>query len=180
MNTVLTFKNLLEIVGKKGSLTHSTYDEGLDCFSGAFVFNNSYADRYHVQVITTDSNESLTHSILAIRFEDFKDCNYYLWLNPVVLDEYRAEIDIYNEKLGIKESLPKLILLDVIEDIEGKITAAYNDEEYDRRVMIQLDLDDETKEILYSAAEASGLTIDEFFEEWLTEFIKSELRKDSE
>ena len=63
--------------------------------------------------------------------------------------------------------------LDVEEDLVEKATAIVNGREYDKRVMMQLDLDSDLEMAIYRNAHQLDMTVNDYIQMALVEMIKS-------
>ena len=108
-----------------------------------WVFKNDNAECF----ITYDD---ITYDLHDISINSIKNSNRY---------QYRK-----NEKADIDNDA---IQLDVYLDILEKATAIWRDEPFDTRVMMELDLDEETIELMNKMASDRGITVDELVEQAL-------------
>lgn len=98
----------------------------------------------------------------------------YKWHNPDYLTQYQDEAKSRNviwDKLGEDHAWA---ITDCYDDILDKIVKILAGEEYDKRVVLSLDLDEDLRDKIQAAADLDGITIDEFFERLLTRIINEQ------
>jgi len=95
---------------------------------------------------------------------DYRNNREYRWIHPDYRDAYKEEA--VERNVDSEQSLDdrKFIDLEVAEDILEKARAIFKGEDYDTRVIIQLDLDEETELLLMRAAHALDITVNQFVE----------------
>ena len=108
--------------------------------------------------------DTQTHTVYQMEAWDYKNSREYRWLNPDFKDAVEAEAK--NREVDFNESIDfrKFIDLDVEEDMLEKATAIYSNKEYDNRIMVTLDLDDESKTLLMTLAHEADMTLNKYVE----------------
>lgn len=103
-----------------------------------------------------------TAEVYEMQAWDYRNNREYRWIHPAYKDEYMSEA--FDRAVDPIQSLDdrKFIDLDVAEDILEKARAIFKGEDYDTRVIVQLELDEETELLLMRAAHAKDMTVNEF------------------
>jgi hypothetical protein len=123
----------------------------LDCDSNP-------VNKYAVSAVfdTTDQR------VYSIEAWDYTSDTYYRWLDPEYKKAHKKEC----KKRGVNHKLASddktFTDLDVAEDILEKINAIVNEREYDKRVSIPVDLDDDTMLKLMKMAHEADMTFNDF------------------
>jgi len=132
-------------------------------------WNNKHSDGGVSMSLIFDSQ---TQIVYQMEVWDYTNNREYRWINPDYKDSIQLEAK--NRGINLCESIEfrKFIDLDVEADILEKATAIYSGKEYDTRVMVELDLDDETKIALMTMAHETDMTLNNFVEHILRVEIK--------
>lgn len=105
--------------------------------------------------------DSKTREIFEVTVYDYHRDNFYRWFAPGYHELYRNEAKarsvIENEVFDNK----KFCDLEVEEDILEKLTAIMNNEPYDERVLIPLNLDNSTLLRLFKMAHEQDITFND-------------------
>lgn len=101
----------------------------------------------------------------------------YRWINPQFLEAHNTESTErgVDPKIYIDEE--RWIDCDLEEDIVDKISTFFRTGTYDERILVPLDLSDESIKALKDLAEKEGKTIDEIVNNILEDIIKSHQNK---
>ena len=102
---------------------------------------------------------------------DYGTKRYYRWINPDYIDEVAAESEERNISFENAIDDINFIDLDVADDILEKASAMVAGEEYDTRVQISIEMDDD---LLFSAmkfAHEADITLNQYIEQILSEEI---------
>lgn len=104
--------------------------------------------------------DTQTQEVYQIYMVDEKNDTRYIWFNPLYRDAYFAEA--YERKLNPLEYADDLEYyeLGVLEDILEKITLFYSDKEYDRNILVPIDIDDDLYAELSALATAENITVE--------------------
>lgn len=130
--------------------------------------SEGYGGTYSISAIF----DSQTQQVYAIEVWDYSRDKEYRWIDLDYVKDHKK----YSKKMEVdhRESLDgrNYIDLELPEDILEKANALVNGEEYDDRVQVPLDLDDETVYNLMKEAHKRDLTLNEFVEFLLKEEIE--------
>ena len=131
-------------------------------------FYNEYAA---AKVVFNRANQEVIEISVASE-SDAREQNAYRWINPDYLEEIQAEAE--RRGLRHKEALEGLdyIELDVIADLLEKAVAMLADEEFDKRVDLPLDLDEDLLMKLFRTAHEQDITLNQLMENILKAAIK--------
>ena len=101
----------------------------------------------------------------------------YRWIDLDFIEAYKEESKNRNIDWMRMSEETTWATTDCFDDIIDKVTKILAGEEYDTRVVVTLDLDEDVKELIERAASLEGITIDEFIEKALRAVIEKEDRK---
>jgi hypothetical protein len=120
---------------------------------------------------------SVDQTVFEITAWDGPNSREYRRINPDFLDAYKKESK--SRKIKFRESIDgrKYIDLEVEEDVIEKVSAIVAGKDYDTRVMIPLDLDDETELLLYKQAHLADMSVNDFVADILTNYIELRRKK---
>jgi len=143
----------------------------LDSWSGAW--NNS-TEGYTISIVF----DNITQTVYQIEAWDYNRSRAYRWTNPKYKDAHDNEAK--ERRIDPQEAWDdvKFVDLDVKADFLEKARAIVAGEEYDTRVQIELDLDDDLMFFAMKAAHEQDITFNQFMEELLKSRIK-ELENES-
>lgn len=105
-----------------------------------------------------------TAEVYEVTAWDYKNNREYRWINPDFLQDYKDEFASRGIDFSHSFDDRKFIDLEVVEDILEKTKAIMNGEDYDTRVIIQLELSSQEEMLLMRAAHAADVTVNEFVE----------------
>jgi hypothetical protein len=160
---MLTVKQWLEIVnyrvtegGEYNPMLYSQHAYSLTSWNGVSGVGSHSLD------IVFDTE---TQEVFEATIHDGANNRAYRIVNPAYLDRKQSEIawgDV------------KYIELDVVEDFVEKATAIVAGKDYDTRVMMEFDLDQDLELEMYRNAHRLDITVNEYIERALNELIKKE------
>jgi len=111
--------------------------------------------------------DTKTQMVYQMEAWDYTKNREYRWVHP----DYREAIEAEAKRRGVDhaESIDgnKFIDLEVPEDVLEKATAMVNGEEYDTRVIVPLDLDNDQMFMLMKLAHESDITLNQYVEKIL-------------
>ena len=118
--------------------------------------------------------DTKTQTVYEVTVHDFTNERAYRMINPKYADAHAQEastrsIDMNNAWDGVD-----YIELDVEEDFAEKATAILNGQDYDTRVMMQLELDGELEMAIYRNAHRLDMTVNDYIHTAIIELIKKE------
>ncbi len=116
--------------------------------------------------------DTKTHFVYEMQAWDGPNKRQYRWIHPDYLKAYKEESKARHLKWKESYDGNKFINLDVEEDILQKATAIFNGEDYDTRVMCELNLDKETLLLAMTMAHEADMTLNQYIEHILREEIK--------
>lgn len=105
-----------------------------------------------------------TAEVYEMQAWDYRNNREYRWIHPDYREAYKDEAE--DRGCDGDQSLDdrKFIDLEVSEDILQKARAIFKGEEYDTRIVIQLNMTEEEELLLMRAAHAKDMTVNEFVE----------------
>ena len=133
------------------------------------------SDYAHVSVIFSTINQEVYEAEICIKRDAYKeDMRPYRWLNPDTKDAMIDEAKKRKVKYRKAWDDVKYIDLDLEVDFLEKAKAIFNGLDFDTRVLMEVDLDDETLLKLAVEAHKRDITINKYIEEVLQAFIDKE------
>lgn len=105
-----------------------------------------------------------TKELREITMHDYKLNNSYRWTDPKFQEARQIESFKYNVDDKVAYGMVKFIDVEVAEDILEKITDAYNDVEYNDKIIVPLDISDKDFLTFAKAAHELDITFNEFVE----------------
>lgn len=139
---------------------------GWNCFGidSYFLNSDSVDDLYSAQCVF----DTKTQEVYQITMWDNAREHHYIWNNPLYKQLYFEESTSRNcNPLEAIDNI-QYTELEVLEDIIEKITALYKGEEYDTRISIPIDIDDELYDQLVELAKEQNITVEDLIAEALT------------
>ena len=131
------------------------------------------SDYAHVGVVYNTKTQTVYQAEVSVKRDMWAtDSRPYRWLNPLTKDAYMEEASTRNVDPNQAWDDVKWIDLETPEDFLEKATAIFNGEEWDDRIQVPLDLDDDL--ILHLAMEAHkrDITLNKMVEVILQEVIE--------
>ena len=130
------------------------------------------SDYAHVSVIFSTINQEVYEAEICIKRDAYKeDMRPYRWLNPDTKDAMIDEAKKRKVKYRKAWDDVKYIDLDLEVDFLEKAKAIFNGLDFDTRVLMEVDLDDETLLKLAVEAHKRDITINKYIEEVLQQFL---------
>ena len=116
--------------------------------------------------------DTTTQEVYQMEAWDFANRRSYRWINPDFIEAIKAESKERN--IDFKQSIDneRFIDLDSIKDILEKATAISNGEDYDTRVILELDFNEDELFDMMKMAHEMDLSFNKFVEHILAEAIK--------
>lgn len=161
---MITFQDFLRVI-HDDETTNDSYL--FNCFGKNAVlsewWNKKHDGGYSISVMY----DTRTHVVYTMEAWDYDNDREYRWIHPGYKEAYFAEFD--KTSIGALWSADdrEYIDLDVAADILEKAKAMYENQPYDTRVMIEVDLPDETLFGVMKMAHEADLTLNEFVEKIL-------------
>ena len=142
-----------------------------DCFGPNARFLDRSDDDYHVSAVF----DNRTHQVYEVSISSTYDGDVrYRWIDLNFINDYKAEAENKGTRWDQFCDDMNWHLTDTYEDILDKVECILNGREYDKRVVLSLEFDDDVKEMIQQAADIQGITIDEFIERALKAVIEEE------
>jgi predicted HicB family RNase H-like nuclease len=140
---------------------------GWSCFSpDARWLDSDHLDFYSANIVFDGPD-----NVYIAEVHDYKNERSYIWFNPEYKELYFAEA----AKRGIDPLMSyddkKFIELDVPADYIEKCTAIVAGNEYDTRIQIELDLEDEFLFAAMTEAHLQDITLNQYIEKALRYYI---------
>jgi len=146
---------------------------GWNCWDNA-RFMDYESDYAYVGVVFNSKTQIIYVAEVSCKSEMFpNEPKPYRWLNPVSKGAYLAEAT--KRKVDPNQAWDdvKWVDLETEEDFLEKATAIFNGEEFDTRIIVPIDIDDETLMQLSRAAHERDITLNKMIELALQEVIDS-------
>lgn len=164
----MTLKDFLDAVNYRITEGSKYY---WDCYPDAhqlsaeihLPMDNNYAD------ITFSTVDQRVYEVTA---SDNINNRFYRWIDPEFREAHNAEAKRKGFDPFIVFDSERYTDLEVEEDILEKLRAIVTGEEYDTRVQIPLTLPDEDLLLIFKAAHASDMTLNQFVEQACREALK--------
>lgn len=164
---MITLKQFLETVEYR-------ITEGSD-----YLWNCYGPDSYRLDVsnniIGTNAEiifDTKTQIVYEVCVFDETNSRAYRIINPDFKKKHNKESKKRNVNSDIAWDDVNFIDLETDEDFLEKMTAIISGEEYDTRVSIPIDMTDSQLALVARAAHEADITLNEFFERALTEYVK--------
>lgn len=126
----------------------------------------------HVSVIYNTTTQEIYQADVSLKTDAWaQDERPYRWTNPLYKDAYLAEAKQRNIDPDDAWDNVKWIELEVAEDFLEKATAIFNGDEWDTRIQVPLDLDDDLILNLAMEAHKRDITLNKMVEIVLQEAI---------
>jgi len=120
--------------------------------------------------------DTKTQTVYQMEAHDYANRRSYRWTHPDYIVEFKKEVD---KKIGKKEDMAyddvKFTELDVHEDMLKKANAIVRGEEYDTRVTVPVDLNDDELFTLMKLAHERDITLNKLIEDILQKVIDRDL-----
>ena len=117
--------------------------------------------------------DTKTQTVYEVTVHDFTNDRAYRIINPEYAKAHAEESSIRSVDMNEAWDGVDYTDLDVEEDLVEKATAIVNGREYDKRVMMQLDLDSDLEMAIYRNAHQLDMTVNDYIQMALVEMIKS-------
>lgn len=153
---MITIKEFLEAVGYQ--VTGGS-EYGWKCYGPNARYLDSDSDSYSASIVF----DTVTQVVYETEIWDNELERSYRWIHPDFIKAVKKECKKRKIKYKIAIDDRKYIDIDVEADILEKTTAIVRGEEYDERVMIELDIPDDELLLVARAAHALDITLNEFF-----------------
>ena len=130
------------------------------------------SDFAHVSAVYNTRTQNIYEVTISIKPDAWsKDARPYRWLNPLTKDAYVAEAEKLKNDPSIAWDGVKWIDLETEEDFLGKAKDMFNGDEWDSRIEIPLDLEDDLVLFLALEAHKREITLNKMVEVILQEVI---------
>ena len=140
-----------------------------NCYgSGTIWIDSNKGTRFDVSANFSNT----TKEIREITLHDYKLNNSYRWTDPKFKEARHIESFKKNVDDKVAYGVIKFIDVEVSEDILEKITDAYNDVEYNDKIIIPLDISDKDFLLFAKAAHNLDITFNQFVEKAIKEAVE--------
>jgi hypothetical protein len=116
--------------------------------------------------------DKTTQEVYQMEAWDYANRRSYRWINPAYIDAIKAESKKRNIIFEQSIDDEKFIDIDSVKDMLEKATAISNGEEYDTRVTIELNFDDDELFLMMKMAHEMDISFNKFVEHILTDAIE--------
>jgi hypothetical protein len=171
---MITLKRWMELVNYR--ITEGS-DYGWNCYGNdaysLSFWNGIHGDGGFSSNIIFDTKNQKVYEVDVC---DYTNDRAYRLIDPEYASAYRKESsERTTEFFDVEEAWEgvRYINLEVEEDFIAKADAIVNGNEYDARVMVPVDLDDNTLMKLFTMAHEQDITLNQLVENILTELISS-------
>lgn len=132
------------------------------------------SDHAHVSAIYSTVNQEIYEIEVCAKSIEDNNIPPYRWLNPDYIDDMISESKKRKVKYRTAWDDVKYIDLDLEQDFFEKCVAIFNGVDFDKRVQMEIDMDDETLLTLAKGAHSRDITINKYIESVLQDYIDSE------
>lgn len=146
-------------------------EHGWTCWDDARYLDYE-SDYAHVSVVYNTKTQTVYQAEVSVKRDMWStDSRPYRWLNPLTKDAYMVEASTRNIDPNQAWDDVKWLDLETPEDFLEKATSMFNGDEWDERIVVPLDLEDDL--ILHLAMEAHkrDITLNKMVEVVLQEAI---------
>jgi hypothetical protein len=146
-------------------------EHGWTCWDDARYLDYE-SDYAHVSVVYSTKTQTVYQAEVSVKRDMWStDSRPYRWLNPLTKEAYMVEASTRNIDPNQAWDDVKWLDLETPEDFLEKATAMFNGDEWDERIVVPLDLEDDL--ILHLAMEAHkrDITLNKMVEVVLQEAI---------
>ena len=162
-----------------------TLKDYMECISYRITEGNEYMwNCYGPNAYSLDSGSSYGENTVSVVFDkvtqevyqmeawDFANRRSYRWINPNYIDAIKSESK--NRNINFEQSIDneKFIDIDSDADMIEKATAIANGEEYDTRVTLELNFEDDELFLMMKMAHEMDITFNEFVTHILEDSVK--------
>lgn len=152
---------------------------GWNCYPNA-RFLEYESDYAHVSAVFDSQTQTIYEIEVSVKQEWYEDSKPYRWLNPNTKDLMIAEAKKRKVKYRKAWDDVKYIDLDLEQDFFEKCVAIFNGQKFDKRVQMEVDLDDDTILLLAKEAHKRDITLNQMIEEILKKLIDERELKEFE
>lgn len=154
---------------------------GWNCYPSARYL--SYESEFaYVSVLYSTKTQQIYEADVSIKavnwFDEDKDMRPYRWLNPAFKDAMIAEAKKRNVKWKKAWDDVKWIDLETEEDFLEKARAIFHGEDFDKRVQVPIELEDDVMLTLCMEAHKRDITLNKFVEEILQNLIDNSKKEE--
>jgi hypothetical protein len=113
--------------------------------------------------------DTKTQFVYQVEAWDYGRAHEYRWIHPGYIESHAAEA--ISRGVDYQQSFDdsKFTDIELPEDIMEKLTAIVAGEDYDERIVVQLDLDDDNRILLMEMAHEADLSLNQYVEHILRE-----------
>lgn len=165
---MLTIKNWMNVVNYRIS-EGSTY--GWKCY-GENAHSLSSWDQKYNGVSSEIIFDTVTEEVYEVSVCDYSKNRAYRYINPKYADMQKSECDDRKVKYECAWDDVNYTDLESVDDWMQKAEAIMNYRDYDDRVQIEVDFDDDTLKQLFLEAHKRDITLNKLIEEILQEEIR--------
>jgi hypothetical protein len=166
----MTLKDLLKALDYKIS---GGSDYQWDCFGINARFLDFESDYGTASVVFDSENQTIYVAEVWVKGYDNNN-SPYRWFNPDYKDAYTAEAKQRKVKWRKAYDDVKFIDLELAEDFFEKASAIMNGVDFDKRILVPLNLDDDLMLELCMQAHKRDITLNQLVEEILTTLIEQD------
>jgi hypothetical protein len=129
---------------------------------------DSQTEDYTINVVF----DKLNQTVYQLEAWDYRTDRYYRWINPSYLEAFKDECT--EREIDYRNAIDttNFVDLELAEDLLEKARAIMADEEYDTRVQVPLDLDDDLLFDLMKMAHEHDVTLNQMVEVILRQVIE--------
>lgn len=161
---MITLKDFMEAVSYR--ITEGS-DYGWQCFGPNARYLDCQGSEVNQDYSVSCVFDSKDQTVYSVEAWDYRNNREYRWIHPDFQEAFNKEAK--QRELDPKESFDgnKYIEIEVVGDILGKTRAIVNGEEYDDRIQIEIELEDDIMLQCMLAAHKRDITFNQLVEEIL-------------
>lgn len=131
-------------------------------------WNGQHCDK---EINITIVYDSVDRTVYEMEAWDGPNDRQYRWIHPDYVEAVKAECQERNINFETSIDNKKFIDVEVVEDILEKASAIYRGEDYDTRIIVQIDLTHDEQFELMRLAHEADITVNEYIKRILEKVI---------
>lgn len=166
----ITIQDFMDVVHYR--ITAGYEYQWFDVFPNhCFALESNIDNQYQINIVF----DKVNNNVYVVEAWDERKDVQFRWINPLYLDEYKAEFK--KRRFNFKESIDHKMFIDLelAEDFLEKARAIVDNKTYDNRVQVPLEMDESEIFTLMKIAHERDITLNQLVEEILTEAIKKDI-----
>jgi hypothetical protein len=174
---MITVKDFLEVIDYK--ITEGS-EYLWDCYGINVHRLEHQGENIHTGNTVSCIFDTKNQMIYELQAWDNSNDRIYRWIHPDYIKAHEKCCEEHN--VDMKNALDNInfIDLEVEEDILEKSKSIFNNQSYDERIMISIEMTDSELAKVARAAHELNITLNDFFEKALIDFVKQHKKSENE